>query len=332
MSDNHWWFFDLAAVIAITGAVTFGIFSGVGGVVRTVLLVPLVCFLPGYALVSALFPDEPTDEYQPFDDEETALGNPLIVTGGLESVERVILSVVFSVATVPMVALLASATPRGLTLETVLPGIAVFTVVLSVLAIGSRYRCPADRRFAPSLSSALSFHTPARPNAYSRTNTRPYNVAIVVALVLLVASAGFAIANPPQGDGFTEFAVETETVSGDIDTMYQSTYTAGETDELAVSITNQEHEERDYTTVALLERVGDGDANDSDATVTEAAELDRQSATVAHGDAHEQTLEITPSMQGDDLRLTLLLYDDEPPSEPTAENAYRAIHLPIEAE
>ena len=332
MSDNHWWFFDLAVVIAITGAVTFGIFSGVDGVVRTVLLVPLVCFLPGYAFVSALFPDEPTDEYQPFDDEKTALGTPLVITGGLESVERTILSVVFSIATVPLIALLSSATPGGLTLETVLSGLAMFTVVLSVLAIGSRYRCPPDRRFAPSLSSVSLFHTPARPTAYSRTNTRPYNVAIVVALVLLVATAGFAIANPPQHDGFTEFAVETETVSGDIDTMYQSTYAAGETDELAVSITNQEHEERSYTTVVLLERVGDGDGNDSDATVTEAAELDRESETVPYGDTHEQTLEITPSMQGEDLRLTLLLYEDEPPSEPTSENAYRAIHLPIEVE
>ena len=332
MSDNHWWFFDLAVVIAITGAVTFGVFSGVDGVVRTVLLIPLICFLPGYAFVSALFPDEPTDEYQPFDDEKTALGNPLVITGGLESIERAILSVVFSVATVPMVALLASATPRGLTLETVLSGVAVFTVVLSVLAIGSRYRCPADRRFAPSLSSVSLFRMPIRPNAYSRTNTRPYNVAIVVALVLLVATAGFAIANPPQHDGFTEFAVETETVSGDIDTMYESTYAAGETDELAVSITNQEHEERNYTTVALLERVDDGDGNDSDGTVAEADELDRQSTTIAHGDTQEQVLEITPSMQGEDLRVTLLLYEGEPPTEPTSENAYRAIHLPIEVE
>ncbi|WP_436347795.1 DUF1616 domain-containing protein [Natronorubrum sp. FCH18a] len=329
MSDNQWWYFDLAAVIAITGISTFAIFSGVGGVVRTVALVPLVCFLPGYALVSALFPDEPTDEYQPFDDEKTALGNPLVVTGGLEAVERAILSVIFSVATVPLVALLSSATPRGLMLETVLSGIALFTVVLSVLAIGSRYRCQPDHRFAPSLSSVSLFHTPAQPTAYSRTNTRPYNVAIVVTLVLLVASAGFAIANPPQQDGFTEFSAETEDVNGDIDTMYESTYTSGETAELGVSITNQEHEERSYTTVALLERVSD---DGDDVTVNETAELDRQSATVAHGDTAEQTLEIAPSMQGEDLRLTLLLYEDEPPSEPTSENAYRVIHLPIEVE
>ncbi len=37
-------------------------------------------------------------------------------------------------------------------------------------------------------------------------------------------------------------------------------------------------------------------------------------------------------MQGDDLRLTLLLYNGEPPAEPTADNAYRVARLPIEVE
>lgn len=326
MSDNHWWFFDLAVVIAVTGALTFGVLSGIGGAVRIALTIPLICFLPGYALVSAMFPDEPDDNYQSFDEEKTGLGNPLLVTGGLETIERFVLSVVFSVALVPAIALLASATPRGLTLETVLPGVGLLTVVLAVIAIGSRYRCPADRRFAVSVSPESLLFTRDGSTAYERTSPRPYNVAIVIGLVLLVATGGYAVANPPQHDEFTEFAVETEDVTGETETMYESTYTAGESHELNATITNQEHEERSYTTVALLERV------DGDGAVTERTELDRKSATVADGEKHQQTLEITPSMQGDGLRLTLLLYEGEPPSDPTTENAYRSIHLPIEVE
>ncbi|SIR75095.1 DUF1616 domain-containing protein [Natronorubrum thiooxidans] len=329
MSDTHWWFSDLTAVIVITGALTFGVFSGVGGTARILLTIPLVVFLPGYALVSAMFPDKPNDDTQPFDEEKTGLGNPLLVSGGLEAIERLVLSVVVSVALVSTITLLTSVTPGGLTLETALSGVAVLTVGLGLSAIGARYRCPPDQRFVPSLSADTLFFTQRRPTAYERTTTRPYNVAIVIGLVLLVASGGFAIANPPQHDGFTEFSVATETVTGETETMYESTYTAGEPQELQATITNQEHEERTYTTVVLLERVSyDAD----EVTVREAEEVDRASATVADGDTHQQTLEVTPSMAGEEFRLTLLLYDGEPSSEPTPENAYRTVHLPIEVE
>ncbi|PCR89637.1 DUF1616 domain-containing protein [Natrinema ejinorense] len=329
MSDTHWWFFDLAVVIAVTGALTFGIVSGIGGAVRIALTIPLVLFLPGYTLVSALFPDEPNDDYRTFDDEKSGLGSPLLVSGGLEPIERAVLSVVFSVAIVPAITLFAAVTPGGLTLEPVLSGLAVITVVLALFAIGSRYRCPPDRRFTPSISSVSPFFARDRPSPYERISYRPYNVAVGIGLLLLLASGGFALVNPPQHDGFTELSVESENVTGETGTMYESTYTAGERQELQATITNREHEQRTYTTVVLLQRVSDDGTN---VTVGESAELDRKTATVSDGDTHRQTLEITPTMRGDDLRLLLLLYDDEPPAEPTTDNAYRVARLPIEVE
>ncbi|WP_090617236.1 DUF1616 domain-containing protein [Natrinema salaciae] len=329
MSDNNWWFFDQALVIAVTGALTFGIISGVDGYGRILLTIPLVLFLPGYALVSAVFPDEPNDDYRSFDHEKTGLGNPRLVTGGLEAVERVVLSIIFSVALVSTVTLFASATPRGVTVIPVLSGLAVLTVLLSLIAIGTRYRCLPERRFAPSLSSLSPFFARSQPSDFGRTNRQPYNVAIALGLLLLLASGGFAIANPPEHDGFTELSVETENVSGEIDTIYDSTFTAGEPQELQVTIENREHEERTYTTVVMLQQVRyDGD----EATVNQSTELDRNTATVADGETSQQTLEIVPPMAGDDLRLAVLLYNGEPPSEPTAENAYRSLHLPIEVE
>ncbi|WP_254763814.1 DUF1616 domain-containing protein [Natrinema marinum] len=327
MSDTDWWFFDLAIVIAATGALTFGILAGVAGGGRIALAIPLLLFLPGYALVSALFPDEPNDEYRSFDEEKTGLGNPLLVSGGLEAIERAVLSISFSVALVPTITLLAAATPGGVTLEPVLLGIAVVTVVLSLVAIGARYRCSPDRRFVPSLSSMSPFFAQRGPSPYGRTNAQPYNVAIAIGLVLLVASGGFAIANPPQHDGFTELSVDTRNISGDIETPYEASYAAGEPQRLEVTITNREHEERTYTTVVLLQRV---DYGGETATVNESAELTRGTATVADGDSHRQPLEITPTMRGEDLRLVVLLYEDEPPAEPTVDNAYRVVRLLIE--
>ena len=327
MRDNHWWFFDLALVIAVTGGLTFGVISGVTGIGRIAITIPLVLFLPGYALVSALFPDEPNDDYRSFDDEKTGLGNPLLVSGGLEAIERAVLSAVCSVALVSAIALLATATPRGIVLESVLLGISMLTVALALLAIASRYRCPPDQRFVPSISSASPFFTRARPSPYGQRDPRPYNAAIAVGLLLLLVSGGFAVANPPQHDGFTEFSVGTENVTGETETMYKSTYTAGERQELETTITNQEHEEQSYTTVVLLQRVRyDGE----NATVNESTELTRQTATVADGESHRQTLEFTPTMRGNDLRLTLLLYEGEAPAAPSSETAYRTLHLPVE--
>ncbi|SEV99021.1 DUF1616 domain-containing protein [Natrinema salifodinae] len=332
MSDTNWWFVDQAAVIAVTGAIALGIISGLDGVARTVIAIPLVLFLPGYALVSALFPDGPNDEYQSFDEEKTGLGNPLLVTGGLEAIERAVLSIVFSAAIVPTITLIASVTPRGVTVEPVVLGLSIFTVALAIVAIVARYRCAPDRRFTPSIP--LPFFTRTQPTSFGQPNYRPYNVAIAIGLVLLIASAGFAVANPPQHDGFTEFSVATENVSGETDTMYETTYTAGEPHELETEITNQEHEERTYTSVALLQRVSAEGNESDDVTVQESNELGRQTTTVADGETRSQTLEITPSMQGsgEELRLTLLLYVGDAPSEPTGDDAYREIHLPVEVE
>ncbi|OIB56944.1 DUF1616 domain-containing protein [Natrialba sp. SSL1] len=327
MSDTDWWFLDLAVVIATTGALSIGLFTAISGPLRIALALPLVLFLPGYALVSALFPDKADETYQDFDEEKTGLGNPLLLTRGLEPIERGILSVVFSVAIVPAITLFASATPRGVTLDPVLLGVALTTISLSLLAIGTRYRCPPEQRFAPTRTELSVFFPRFRPNTYSETNPRPYNIAIVLALGVLLLSAGFAVANPPQHEGYTEFAVETTEVDGDIETMYDAEYTAGEATSLSVSITNQEHSEQSYTTVAMLERV-----DESGEPTGEAEQLASTSTTIADGDTAEPTLEFTPSMQGDDLQVTLLLYQGDAPAEPDAESAYRVIELPVVVE
>ncbi|MFC4247084.1 DUF1616 domain-containing protein [Natribaculum luteum] len=324
MSDKDWWFVDLAAVVAITGGLAFGLLSGVEGVGRIALSIPLVLFLPGYALVAVLFPDEADSEYRPFDDEKTGLRNPLLVDGGLDAVERFILSIVLSVALVPAIALFTTVTPGGIALRSVLVGIALTTIVLTLVAIVARYGCPPERRFSIALSPPFFFRDVSSP--YESTSTRRYNVAIAVSLLLLLASVGFAIANPPPHDGFTEFNVETANVTGETETMYDDSYTVGNAQNLTVSITNQEHRETTYTTVVVLQRV----SYDDGVTVHEEDHLATEPVTVADGATREQTLEVTPTMAGDDLRLVVLLYEGEPPAEPSEENAYRALHLPIE--
>lgn len=342
MSDSDWWYVDLAAVVAVTGLATFGLLADLSGFPRLAVALPLVIFLPGYALVSVLFPDGVSDEHRSFDDWKTGLQNPIPDGRGIDSIERLVLSVVLSIALIPTVALASSITPWGVTVRPILAGVGLVTIALALVGIVARSRCSPDRRFVPSLPAAslasLGFSSRSR-SAYDSTNAKVFNVALACSLLFLLASAGYAIANPPQGEGFTEFYVETENVTGGTETMYESSYTSGETQDLTVFVDNQEHREVTYTTVVQLQRVeyaggdgaGDGNGTDSDAaTVRETDELTRASITVPDGERESQTLEIAPTMAGDDLRLVVLLYEGEPPSEPSADDAYRVIRLPVE--
>lgn len=327
MSDTDWWFLDLALVIAVTGLVTFGLFTAVSGLVRILVGIPLLLFLPGYALVAILYPDESDGEYPTFDDEKTGLQSPLLSDGGLESIERIVLSVIASVAIVPAVTLVTTITPWGITLRPVLAGISLVTVLLSVLAIVQRYRCPPEQRFSLSLSPSALLFTSGR-NSFGKSAPDPtvYNALFAVALLVLVASAGFAVANPPQHDNYTEFYLETQEVDGDRQLIYNESFNKGESQPVTVHITNEEHEKQSYTTVAVLQQVSYG--NDS-VTVHKQNVLTSKSATVQDGATHNQTLTVSPTMTGDNLRLVLLLYKGEPPAEPSEKNAYRAIRLPI---
>lgn len=327
MSDSDWWFLDLALIIAVTGLVTFGLFIGVPGPVRILLGIPFLLFLPGYALVAVLYPDSSDDEYQSFDDEKTTRRGPLLSSGGLEPIERFVLSVVASVAIVPAVTLVSSATPWGITVRPIVAGVALATIVFSLLAIVQRYRCPPERRFALSLSGSFLLFSADR-SAYGRSAPSPvlYNAIFLGALVVLLATAGFAVANPPEHDGYTEFYLETEEVNGEMEVMYDDSLSAGESQSVTAYIANEEHEERSYTTVVALQQVS---YEDDSVTVHEQDVLASESATVTNGETREQTLEFEPTRTGDDLRLVLYLYEGEPPEGPTGENAYRTIELPV---
>lgn len=70
----------------------------------------------------------------------------------------------------------------------------------------------------------------------------------------------------------------------------------------------------------------------NETSVTEREELDRVSTTPEHGETWQEEYPVTPTMTGEGLRLTFLLYDGEVPVEPTRENAYRELHLWIDVE
>ena len=287
---------------------------------RILFGLPFLLFLPGYAFVSALFPEAGS----PPSDGEDEDGDR-----GIDGIERVALSFGMSIALVPLLGLALNFTPWGITFGPILLSVSGLTVLCVAVAAKRRRALPPEERFTVPWRGWIAAGRAELFEPADRVDAA-LNVAVVLAVVLALASVGFAVAFPQSGERFTEFYLLTEEDDGDLVAAdYPEEFVQGETQSLVVGIENSEHESVEYTVVIQLERV-DGEGNESE--VVEREELDRFEESLAHNQSVHRTQEVTPTMTGEELRLTFLLYDGEVPEEPTRENAYRDLHLWIDVE
>lgn len=283
-----------------------------GSTVRFVVALPLLVFLPGYACLAVLFPGTAESS----DSRWTGLNR------GLDTVERTGLSFGVSLAIVPLV-LIGVGALQPLTLDVVLGALAALTLLLAQGALLRRLRLPPDERYGVEPVSRLRT-TYDRAFADRGVVGQAAAILLVVGLVVGVGTVTVAVANPPDANTFTEFYVGTETEDGDVVTSgYPDTIGVDESATLAFGVENHEQSSQQYVVVVQLQQVDDGEvvARDRLGTFEE---------TVPAGGTWQRTNEVSPDRTGDDLRVTYLLYRGEPPAEPTAENAYRHLHVWIE--
>jgi uncharacterized membrane protein len=306
--------FDLLAVVGLALA-TVGL--GLGGEpspLRVVLGYLFVFLLPGYALVSALFPERPVP------DEDAVIDGLHNVGGGV----RLVLSVALSVFVTPIAGILHSFSPMGIALETVLPTLAAFTVVAAAAAAYRRYDRPPARRFGFQLLTWLRAAVGwLRTDGEGERVDLALNVLLALGLVTATVGLGAAVATSANGERYTAFGLLTETPTGELVARdYPETLVVGESEPLHLLVTNHEDATVSYVVVVELQRL-------AGATVVESTELDRLSRTLAPDGTWETTHEVTPTgeLTGEDLRLTYLLYAGAPPAEPSLANAYRSAHI-----
>jgi uncharacterized membrane protein len=279
--------------------------------IRAALVLPLVVFVPGYALVAALFPAE----------RDLESSGPSVELVGLE---RFVLSFVVSLGLVPLVAFGVNYT-LGLTLLPILLSVATVSLVLLVAAYGRRVATPVDARWglAPLLWTrrvaryfAVDSSRFGRAGAFVPTNgtQRLFNVVLVFALLTFFAGVAFAVVVPPASDKqFTGLSALGETDQGNLSTRaVPDTYTQGESTPLWIGIGNHEEERTSYTTVIT---VG-------------GEEVDRFSTTVEDGETKRVERAITPT-QGGDQTLRVLLYKGDPGGNPNPEDAYRTLRIDV---
>jgi uncharacterized membrane protein len=294
--------------------------------VRLLVGIPALLVVPGYAIVSFLFPGRLSTSFDQVTRRLTAGSGSQQGPEREEGyAERLLLAVGASVVSVPTI--LVTLLHTGVRLDSVLVMLVVsgVSLPLSSLAVVRRRRVPADERFGLSSSAVIAAAGYWRPptDSSARSVSRAF---FVLTVLLAVASVGYAMGGQPSEDGDrTEFYLLSENETGALAAEnYTSNLTAGQDEEYHVGVTNNGESPQRYTVVAELQAVSvDGET----VRTVEAERLKTTERRVAPGRTWQGELTVEPTMTGDRLRLTFLLYRGDAPVDATTEDAHRSVHL-----
>ncbi|MFW5924165.1 MAG: DUF1616 domain-containing protein [archaeon] len=297
------------ALWTVIAAITIVVVTDTG-LLTTTLALPLLVFLPGYALVSVLFPAEPGIG---IDDERHTPG------GRTGWIGRLALAIAASPAIVAGVGYLLSATV-GISRVPSAMGIGTVTLLLVGAALVRRNRLPAERRAAP-----MSDVGPVIGGLLG--TTRVQQTVTVGSLLVFVIAVAFVGTAPADGESFTEVAMVTENETGDlVASGFETTYTPGEAAPHRVVIWNHEGVPTTYGVVTVIEAV------DENGSVTARQQVDQTAVTVDDGDRIVLNRTIEPTMTGDRLRLQTSVYRGGIPDDPRPSTAAQTVHRWIAVE
>ncbi|KKH47196.1 DUF1616 domain-containing protein [Methanosarcina sp. 1.H.A.2.2] len=254
-------------------------------VLRNILGLPLVLFLPGYALIAALFPAK----------------------SDLDGIERTALSFGLSIAVVPLIGLGLNYTPWGIRLLPILISLSIFTIAMCGLAYLRRAGLPeADAFEVPFRETALALKAEILEKPEPGLD-RALTVILVLSILLSVTTLFYVVVTPKEGEHFTEFYVLGPEGMAD---NYPTNYTLGESGTVIVGVVNHEYRPVNYTMEVRLEN--------KSLPLPE----DLQQVTLAYNETWEEPLTLTPPVEGKDMKLEFLLFNETDKNTP-----YRDLHL-----
>jgi len=205
---------DLYILIGYTLGMSFVLLVAEVGNFAAILL---VLFVPGYAIVAALFPGKREIDW----------------------IERIALSVGLSIAVVPLLGLLLNFSPWGIRFAPIVVTIAAFTTPVGLLAFWRRNRLPEDER----LSATLELNVAGWKD--QTLIDKVLTVALVASIIVAAVSLAYVIATPRPGEAFTEFYI---LGPGGNASGYPTNLTSGQPGTVIVGIINHEAARVNYST------------------------------------------------------------------------------------
>jgi len=269
----------LIAVIILLPATSF----------RIVLGIPFLLFLPGYTLVTALYPKKE----------------------GIDAIERVALSFGLSIALVPLIGLILNYTPWGIRVESVLYSVSSFIFITSIIAMLRRRRLDEQQRHCIEFWLKL-------PRWGGGALNKSLSIILLVSILGALGALGYVIATPKPGERLTEFYIlgPDGTTQGhpnefvmDGDKVVFVRYNGSETQEVAsdtgkviLGIVNHECKNATY----LVKVVIDGEQAK---VYFDKDELDKLGPIeLAHEEKWEHEIGFAPQHIGEKQKVEFLLY------------------------
>lgn len=158
----------LIAVIILLPATSF----------RIVLGIPFLLFLPGYILITALYPKKE----------------------GIDAIERVALSFGLSIALVSLIGLILNYVSWGIRVESVLYSVALFIFITSIVAMVRRRRLDEKQRLCIEFCLKL-------PGWSGGALNKSLSIILLVSILGALGALSYAIVTPKPGERFTEFYI-----------------------------------------------------------------------------------------------------------------------------
>jgi uncharacterized membrane protein len=311
-----------------------GVVGGLSSLLRFILGIPLLLFVPGYAVLAALFPGRPSRNAGPVSSlsgmSQQFSSMRSIQERGVRWGERVALSFGLSMFIVPLLALGLDFTSIVLgagslyRTEPIVALLVLFSLLFTVIGVIRRLQLPRAQRFAVPVGywvdDFIDGVTGSPVDAL-------LNIVLILSVLVATASMTYALAVPQDAGTTTGFSVGSLNASGEFVTQdYPENVTVGEPQQLAFLIKNHERQPMNYTVVVQLQRLSDT------GELLARNELERFSTpTIPANRTWVNQSTITVPVASDDLQLTYLLYKGDAPQNPTEQNAYREIYRPINA-
>ncbi len=249
-------------------------------IIRTILGLVIVLFLPGYVLVAALFPKR----------------------GDLDSIERIALSFGLSIAVVPLIGLLLNYT-FGIRIIPILVSICIYIIGLVFVAEYRRKEAGEERFEVPFKKIYENIITEV--NFENRNKLDIILTCILIFTIVLSLSMLYIVITMPKiGERFTEFYILNSS-SGKADN-YTKELKVGLPEKILVGVSNHEYKATNYTVQIVL----DGDGKDM---------LVSKGLMISHNQTWEENMTFVADKVGKDMKLQFLLYKENNFTEPYRE-------------
>ncbi len=285
--------YDLLVALILTIFLLAAVAVSGEGVPRIVLGLMFVLFLPGYALIAALFPSNESIDW----------------------IERIALSFGLSIAVTPLIGLMLNYTPWGIRLEPIVASVSIFIFGMCGIAYFRRMGLQVEERL--SLTVDLGIPDWKEYPLLDKLLT----IGLVIAIISSVAVLTYALTVPRTGERFTEFYILDSNGTAE---DYPTDLSVNESGSVIIGVTNNEHATMTYFVVEDLvevEFVLNQTSGFEEPVELSRVRLGSESITLEHEEEWEGPFSFSVNRTGT-FKLEFLLIQEDHPSE-----VYRSLHL-----